>query len=173
VSRAQFSIKGSDEIVELRTASSMVAGGGSVNVELKGRKHVVQLRCVAPAEGSLHIDGRIVRFYAAHRAHQVEVWLGGRRYIFEKVRAGANRSSAGLAPAAQVSAPMPGTVLRILVEPGEKVQRDQPLIVMESMKMEMTLSASAEGSIAEVACSEGQMVQMGAVLVRFEDRAGS
>ncbi|KAB2945072.1 MAG: acetyl-CoA carboxylase biotin carboxyl carrier protein subunit, partial [Phycisphaerae bacterium] len=49
--------------------------------------------------------------------------------------------------AVEVKAPMPGTILKILVKPGDVVTAHQPLVVMESMKMEMTLSASGAGRV--------------------------
>jgi biotin carboxyl carrier protein len=64
---------------------------------------------------------------------------------------------------------MPGTILKVLVTQGDKVAAGQALIVMESMKMEMTLSAPQAGWVSSVACSEGQMVNMGALLATLKE----
>jgi acetyl-CoA carboxylase biotin carboxylase subunit len=67
----------------------------------------------------------------------------------------------------RVTAPMPGKVIQMLVRPGEAVKRGQPLAVLEAMKMEHTLSASADALVATVDVSPGDQVSEGAVIVRF------
>ncbi len=62
---------------------------------------------------------------------------------------------------------MPGKVLSVLVQPGDRVVRGQPLLVLEAMKMEQTLRAPDEGVVAEVLVSEGEQVDPGQVLARL------
>jgi acetyl/propionyl-CoA carboxylase alpha subunit len=68
-----------------------------------------------------------------------------------------------------VSAPMPGTVLRVLVEAGDRVQSRQPLVVLEAMKMETPLVSPYEGVVLAVHVSEGDRVAGGAVIVELEE----
>jgi 3-methylcrotonyl-CoA carboxylase alpha subunit len=72
------------------------------------------------------------------------------------------------AAAGRIVAPMPGTVTRILAEPGVGVPRGAPLIVLEAMKMEHTLRAPAEGRLKALKCAVGDFVQEGAELADFE-----
>jgi 3-methylcrotonyl-CoA carboxylase alpha subunit len=72
------------------------------------------------------------------------------------------------ATAGRIVAPMPGTVTRILAEPGVGVPRGAPLIVLEAMKMEHTLRAPAEGRLKALKCAVGDFVQEGAELADFE-----
>ncbi len=65
---------------------------------------------------------------------------------------------------------MPGTILKVFVSVGQRFEAHAPLVVMESMKMEMTLSAPHPGKVKEVACRPGQLVAMGAVLMRFDEK---
>ena len=65
-------------------------------------------------------------------------------------------------------APMPGRVIALLVEPGSKVARGIPLLVMEAMKMEHTLQAPADGVVTGYRVRGGDQVGDGAVLVDFE-----
>ncbi len=65
-------------------------------------------------------------------------------------------------------APMPGLVLRVLVEPGAAVQKGDSLVVLEAMKMENVLKASAPGMVKAVAVQEKTAVEKGAVLVEWE-----
>ena len=65
----------------------------------------------------------------------------------------------------RVVAPMPGKIVRVLVQSGDAVHARQPLIVVEAMKMENELRAGRAGTVAEVRAQAGQSVDAGAVLV--------
>ncbi|MER7246549.1 biotin carboxylase N-terminal domain-containing protein [Kribbella sp. NPDC000426] len=72
-------------------------------------------------------------------------------------------------PARQVAAgslvaPMPGTVVRVGVRTGDKVTQGQPLLWLEAMKMEHTISAPVDGVVGELRVEAGQQVEVGAVL---------
>jgi propionyl-CoA carboxylase alpha chain len=70
-----------------------------------------------------------------------------------------------LPPAGSLLAPMPGLVLRVLTEVGAAVTAGQPLLVLEAMKMEQTVSAPAGGVVAELRAKAGEQVSTGQVLV--------
>jgi 3-methylcrotonyl-CoA carboxylase alpha subunit len=76
--------------------------------------------------------------------------------------------AAEAAAASRVVAPMPGTVTRILAEPGVELQRGAPLLVLEAMKMEHTLRAPADGRLTALKCAVGDFVQEGMELADFE-----
>ena len=65
-------------------------------------------------------------------------------------------------------APMPGTLVSLLVQPGQAVTRGQALLVMESMKLETTIAAWRDGVVAEVRVAVGQPFDRDAVLVTLE-----
>ena len=69
----------------------------------------------------------------------------------------------------EVVAPMPGTVIRVLVEPGATVTARQPLVVLEAMKMETPLVSPYEATVRAVHVSEGDRVAGGAVLVELDE----
>jgi 3-methylcrotonyl-CoA carboxylase alpha subunit len=66
-----------------------------------------------------------------------------------------------------LAAPMPGKVIALLVEPGAKVRRGQPLLVMEAMKMEHTIAAPGDGVVERLLYRVGDQVAEGAPLVGF------
>ena len=66
-----------------------------------------------------------------------------------------------------LTAPMHGTVVALLVEPGQKVEKGMPLMVMEAMKMEHTMSAPADGHVASFHFAAGDTVGQGDVLLEF------
>jgi acetyl/propionyl-CoA carboxylase alpha subunit len=65
-------------------------------------------------------------------------------------------------------APMPGTVLRVLVQPGQEVAAREALVVLEAMKMETPVSAPFGGRVSAVHAEEGASVAAGALLVELE-----
>jgi 3-methylcrotonyl-CoA carboxylase alpha subunit len=68
-----------------------------------------------------------------------------------------------------VTAPMPGTVIKLLVAEGDEVHARQPLLVLEAMKMETPLTAPYDAVVRKVNVAEGDAVSGGAVLVELED----
>jgi glutaconyl-CoA/methylmalonyl-CoA decarboxylase subunit gamma len=74
------------------------------------------------------------------------------------------RASAG---PGQVTAPLAGTVLKVLVKVGDTISANDPVVVLEAMKMESNISADAGGTVSEVCVKEGDSVQPGKVLVRL------
>ena len=67
-----------------------------------------------------------------------------------------------------ILAPMPGKVIAVDVAAGEAVTKGQRLLVLEAMKMEHALTAPFDGTVAELAVSEGQQVQVEVLLARVE-----
>ena len=66
-----------------------------------------------------------------------------------------------------LTAPMNGSIVRVLVSVGEQVQVGTPLVVLEAMKMEHSIRANAAGTVAALHCAEGEMVKEGMVLVEL------
>ena len=64
---------------------------------------------------------------------------------------------------------MPGSVVRVMVAPGDSVQARQPVLVIEAMKMEHEIVAPAAGVVTELRVAEGAQVETGAVLAVIED----
>jgi len=68
-----------------------------------------------------------------------------------------------------LSAPMNGSIVRVLVEPGQLVEAGTALVVLEAMKMEHSIRAPQGGTVQALFCQEGDMVSEGAVLVELAD----
>jgi biotin carboxyl carrier protein len=66
-----------------------------------------------------------------------------------------------------IKSPMPGMVLKVMVESGQKIHKDDPLIVLEAMKMENILKAPADGIIKKVHIIKGEKVEKNQVLVNL------
>ena len=68
----------------------------------------------------------------------------------------------------RLTAPMPGSVVDVLVSAGQKVDKGQPLMIIEAMKMEHTIAAPADGVVAQVLFGRGDQVKEGEQLIQFE-----
>jgi biotin carboxyl carrier protein len=105
--------------------------------------------------------------------------MAGMRYevsvVDERTRHLQRLTESGERRAGQLTlrAPMPGLVVRILAAPGQTVDAGQGLVVLEAMKMENELRATARGVVRAVQVSEGQAVEKGALLLEFETPPGS
>jgi biotin carboxyl carrier protein len=105
---------------------------------------------------------------------QYAIELHGFRFAVEALdeRTRAIRQVAGAAtkPAGPTSliAPMPGLVVRVFVQPGDRVQPGQGVVVIEAMKMENELRVQTAGVVRAVRVDAGSAVEKGAVLVDFE-----
>jgi urea carboxylase len=79
-------------------------------------------------------------------------------------------ADAALPPGATaVESPVPGSVWKVLVEPGTTVSEGETLIIVESMKMEMAVPAPTSGVVHEVRCAEGRPVSLGQTLVILKE----
>lgn len=76
--------------------------------------------------------------------------------------------TAASARAAQVKAPMPGLVLRVLVEVGQEVQKDDKVMILEAMKMENVIKSPGQGVVKQILVQAGQAVDKNQVLIDFE-----
>lgn len=83
------------------------------------------------------------------------------------IRELSGQSAAAAAPAHLV-APMPGLIVRVNVQAGDQVRAGQGLVVMEAMKMENELRATANGIVKRIAVQAGSAVEKGALLLEME-----
>jgi pyruvate carboxylase subunit B len=91
---------------------------------------------------------------------ELEVLDERTRHIRSLVGAGKAPSGGGA-----IKAPMPGMVVKVLVQPGESVTAGQGLVVLEAMKMENEIKAASAGVVDAVSVRPGQAVEKGAALV--------
>jgi acetyl/propionyl-CoA carboxylase alpha subunit len=147
--------------------------GEQVTAEINGDPVEALVLAASPDWVDLEIDGTR-RVYRVHQA-------GDGMYVDASDGASALRETprfgdpTKLAPAGSLLAPMPGLVLRVLAEPGTAVTAGQPILVLEAMKMEQTVSAPAAGVLAELHAKAGDQVSTGqilAVLRESSDKEG-
>jgi pyruvate carboxylase subunit B len=137
-----------------RTASLRTIPGTPVRqLVIEGRPTVLTMRSAGRGQWSLGVGGD---------RWEAEVVDERTRHI-RSLTAGAARQRGP----AILRAPMPGLVVRILVEAGQEVAAGAGLVVLEAMKMENELKAPAAGTVAAVRAQPGDAVEKGQVLVEF------
>jgi len=144
------------------------------------------LRVLFPAEGlRLSIEGREYAFEGEQVSGGLRLRLDGHRFNATAVRegqgwhvfcqGGARRlalrqnSHAGESEAVTglLTAPMPGKIIKVMVRAGRKVAKGEPLLILEAMKMEHTITAPADGVVKELHYAAGEQVLEGAELIRL------
>lgn len=135
---------------------------------LDGKPIEVNVRVIDPGMLSLVIDGRQYRCVLDGDA----VLVAGRRIEFSvndpRSLRGRRNSNEGAAGARPVKAPMPGRVVRLLVQEGDEVTEQQGVIVIEAMKMQNELKSPKAGRVIKVAVSSEATVNAGEVLIVVE-----
>ena len=155
-----------------RTVDVRELPNGSLEVLLEGKKvdvDVVKLDNVL----SIRVDGRVVDLTCEGSPPELGAIASGHRsYVrveSERQRAAeAAKSSKKGGNDKGVRAPMPGRVVRVMVKPGDTVERGQALLVLEAMKMENEVKAKDTATVAEVHVAEGATVEANAKLVTLE-----
>ena len=120
----------------------------------------------------LKLGGRQYRVSGARRGDSILVTVGPRGFEFKPVvarRAGAR----GDLMAPELTSPMPGKVLKILVAEGDTIKAGETVIVLEAMKMETEISAEGSAKVSKIRVAMGQMVDAGEVLVELSAIADS
>ncbi|MHB8303689.1 MAG: acyl-CoA carboxylase biotin carboxyl carrier protein subunit [Acidobacteriaceae bacterium] len=139
---------------------------------LDGEEYAADLQTVQANVLSLLIAGKSYRVLFDPRMDGNAVVLDAARIRYEvsdprslRARSRIDASHAGARP---VKAPMPGRIVRILVEVGDSVEAQQGLLVMEAMKMQNELKSPKSGKVAQIVVQAGATVQPGQVLVVIE-----
>ena len=128
-----------------------------------GATQAAVLRPLAdPGRYAVELDG-IVRTYAIVHTDD-ELWIGRDGHHVHARILKHDRSGAA-APEGSLEAPMPGTILQIRVENGDAVTEGDVLIVLESMKMELSITAPRDGTIDGLTLAPGDRVELGQPLV--------
>lgn len=163
--RYRVSIEGVEREVDVQ-----LGPGGSVTVSLDGEPVDADVRRI-PGGVSLTLGGQVWDVLVGGPADAMQLACGEHRVTaaVESERARARRKTTASADAAkELRSPMPGRVVKVLVTAGEEVTADQPLVVIEAMKMENELRAVAAAKVVSVEVREGQNVEGNVVLLRFE-----
>jgi biotin carboxyl carrier protein len=121
---------------------------------------------------SILIDGKAYEIKREHTATDTHLWVGSVRYLAElrdprslRGRKGAGADDKG---PQKILAPMPGKVVRMLVDQGQPVEAGQSILVVEAMKMQNEIKSPKKGMLQTIVAIEGDTVNAGDVLAIVE-----
>jgi len=144
--------------IEYRREGVAISAGGASGLaqgSMAGRRLTLSWNG-ARIEGSVVASGNKRVVFSAGRRFDLELVDSSAQFDREEDHGGG------------LNAPMSGKVLSVLVAPGAQVEKGAPLLVMEAMKMEHTISAPSKGKVAQIRFAAGEQVAEGAELVAFE-----
>jgi biotin carboxyl carrier protein len=146
--------------------------GEGYNVKLAESTFLLKLkRGATPEVLVVEVGGKPVSVTLVEATSQrVEMLMDGQRFSYQRPAAALNQPVASISVSGRtdmVAAPMPGKVMGAMVKAGEKVRAGDPLVVLESMKMEIAVRSERDAEIAEILVSEGDSVKRGQPLVRL------
>ena len=152
---------GPEREVELASISD-----SAVAARIDGEEISAEMETLPDGSAMLAIGDRRYHISGAKRANAILVAAGAMSAEYQIVEARRGPHHVGLT-SPTVDAPMPGTVLKILVKEGARVETNDPLIVLEAMKTETTLSAESPAVVKRVCVQVGQKVDHGATLIEL------
>jgi len=118
---------------------------------------------------TLEHRGKLHRLAVVRTAQGVWVgWRGGSRFFGQERQEGSGRGP----DHGEIRAPMTGRIALVRVAPGDAVKEKDVVVVLEAMKMEYQLAAPRAGTVEAVLCRPGDLVDLGAPLVRLKEEAG-
>lgn len=127
----------------------------------------VSVRATGRLAFVVDVGSRPTRVHAVADGDIVHVHLNGRACRVERVDPTRSGATAGAGTQDGLQAPMPGVVVSWLAEAGRSVAKGEALLVIESMKLQMTIDAPRDGVLQEFPFAVGQTFQRGAVLARI------
>lgn len=156
-------------VIDVRNSddgTSVLLGDRPVEVELK--------KIDTQSFFSMLLDGRSYQIFVERRDGDYEVTVNGRKHIValedEKSRMVRKviKADAGSQGAVELKSPMPGLVVKVNVEEGQEVERNDSLLIIEAMKMENEIRATSSGVVKKIFKKDGDSVEKDAVLMVIE-----
>ena len=118
-------------------------------------------------------SGQSFPFAWAWVGPELHLWLDGALFVFQRAETRRRGASAATEAPGDILAPMPGAVLEVLVAEGDRVERNQTVALMESMKMELVITAPRAGVVRRVSVEPGQQVDRGMRLLELGPEGGT
>jgi len=148
--------------------------GDRYRVRVGDREYLVRARLGDRGRIDMGIENQRLRAYVARKKDRTApnvtyVGLDGGTWSLSKPKSRRWRSGGAGDTAGALTATMPGLVLDVLVAPGDAVVKGDTLVLMEAMKMELRITAPADGVVSAIGCEAGQIVERGRVLVEIEN----
>jgi biotin carboxyl carrier protein len=148
-------------------------GKSLYRIAVDGSEFLVDGKKTGLTNYSLIVDNRSFEVEVDVKEDEYRVLVDGRNYHIDlvderRVRVGGLQSGIQLQGRQNVSVPMPGKIIAVLVSEGDSVEKGQGLVIVEAMKMENEVRCPINGEVKEVRVKPGDAVEAGAVLAVVE-----
>jgi len=148
-------------------------GRSLYRIAVDGNEFLVDGKKTGLTNYSLIVDNRSFEVDVDITEDEYRVLVDGRSYHVElvderRVRLGGAQPGIQLEGRQQVSVPMPGKVIAVLVGEGDRVEKGQGLVIVEAMKMENEVRSPIAGEVKEVRVKAGDALEAGALLMVVE-----
>jgi 3-methylcrotonyl-CoA carboxylase alpha subunit len=146
-----------------RSYAATLLFGTPLRLELASGVCILEGQTLAEGELLLRLDGRTVRGHAVRSGdawtvfHAGDTWRLALRDELHELQGEAHGGS--------LAAPMPGRIVAVLVQAGARVEKGAPLVILEAMKMEHTITAPRAGTVSEIRHAAGEQVAEGSELI--------
>lgn len=139
---------------------------GSVRLNEGNSEHMAAINDYDDGWISANLDGYSFKYFAAVHETSVTLILPDRTIIVPRhaLRLDSDDETAG---SGQITAPMPGKILQVIVADGDEVVQGDALLVMEAMKMEQTLTAPCSGTVTDLSLKNNDQVSDGQILLNI------
>jgi biotin carboxyl carrier protein len=145
---------------------------GLVRVKVDAREYLIDITNPFPGFYSLLVHGKVFSAFVSQRRGKCEVQVGNLSASIDVAPAQGQRPSAKSAAVVggrqEISAPMSGRVVRVLVHDGQLVQDGESLVIIEAMKMETEIRAAARGQVKDIQVTADMAVEAGQLLLVVE-----
>ncbi|WP_114418653.1 acetyl/propionyl/methylcrotonyl-CoA carboxylase subunit alpha [Marinospirillum perlucidum] len=164
--KLRFALPGQEEAEEVSVEASNATGNKNLwSVQLAQHKLLVEGRLEGDRLEAV-VNGHHRSIHVADLDNQLTLFTPDEQFSCQWLRPDLDNHEFEEA-SANLTAPMNGSVVTLLVEPGQAVSKGDALMVMEAMKMEHTLSAPEDGQVEEFFFAAGDLVSQGAELLKF------
>ena len=147
------------------------SGPANIEAEIEGRKYMLDAKVVETGVYWFNWNNRSIEVSVTPNGNGYVVSVQGRRVAVEIVdtrTVGRKTTQLGHEGTVQVRAPMPGKVVKVLVNEGAEVQANQGILVMEAMKMQNEIKSPKKGIVTRLVVKEGAPVNAGDLLAVVE-----
>ena len=149
------------------TLSVEAAGSDSYLARVKDQEFRIRILARDAASLQVECDGEVRHLRVFETSGELHLFANERHAVVKATRTDDALQVVGAAEQGSLLTPLPGTIVAVHVAAGQQVARGAPLITVEAMKMEHTLTAPYEGVVSRVAFGLADRVQAGAILVEL------
>ncbi len=165
----QYNIKIGDQVYPVEATPATDAG--EISLFLDGQQMDLTARQVGQNQLHVSFEGTAANLFVSRTPDGSWIWINGRpRFVQDADLAPRRRARGPEETPAEVTPPTPASVVRVLVEPGQEIEKGQGCVVVSAMKMEITLTAPYGGTVKAVNTTAGAQVSPGEILVEIEPR---